>query len=245
MITFKNKEQFCKSKGIYQIKNTITGFVYVGQTNERFERRLWLHDFLLRNNRHDNINLQNDYVKYGEDVFVFEVLQVTNINDNLDDLEKQYIKAAKQSKRCYNISDGGRGALGVPMTEANRRFHAEHNRILNTGKKASDETKRKMSESRMGHPVRVETIDKMLNTKAKNYLDGVQTNIAKITAKEAYEIKEALINGASYDELSQKYNISRSNINAIRSNRSWKFVEVDGWNEYCSTHRARQSRSAN
>lgn len=242
MIKFKEKEKYGNCIGIYQIRNTKDNYVYIGQTNERFVRRLWLHDFLLRNNKHDNINLQNAYNENGEDAFIFETLYVVESKTDLDKLEKECIKNARKQGVCYNISDGGKGATGVPMTEANRKFHAEHNRILNTGKKASEETKKKMSQTKKGRPIKEETLNKMLKTKAKKYLSGNKNKLSKITAVEAKEIKIALMNNVSYDELSEKYSVSRSNINAIRSNRSWKFVEVKGWNEYCEANK-RNSRA--
>lgn len=237
MIKFKEKEKYGNCIGIYQIRNIKDNYVYIGQTNERFVRRLWLHDFLLRNNKHDNINLQNAYNENGEDAFIFETLYVVESKTDLDKLEKECIKNARKQGVCYNISDGGKGATGVHMTEANRKFHAEHNRILNTGKKASEETKKKMSQTKKGKPIKEETLNKMLKTKAEKYLSGNKNKLSKITAVEAKEIKIALMNNVSYDELSEKYSVSKSNINAIRSNRSWKFVEVEGWNKYCEANK--------
>ena len=255
MILFMEQNIFGKMIGIYQIRNTINNKVYIGQTKERFERRYWLHNFLLKNNKHDNVNLQNEYNDQNGEGFSFEVVEAITepkeklINIDLDYDEKYYIKMAREKGLCYNISDGGKGALGVPMTEANRKFHAEHNRILNTGKKASEETKRKMSEARKGIPLDKNLVKKMRESKEKKYLQNIKTNMNKITAQEAKEIKIALMNNISYDDLSAMYGVSKSNINAIRSNRSWRFVEVEGWEEYCENNkhnsRARQSRSAN
>lgn len=249
MIQFKDRTKYIHSKGIYQIRNIKNEFVYIGQTHESFNRRFLLHNFLLRNNKHDNINLQADYNKFGKECFVFETLKVINGDENLDELEKEYIRLARNVNKCYNISDGGKGATGVPMTEENRRFHAEHNRIINLGKKASQETKFKMSQSHRKNPPSKEQLEYMKKRKEENYLNGAQTKANKITANEAKEIKIALMNNISYDKLSMEYKVSRSNINAIRSNRSWTFVEVEGWDEYCKANknnsRARQSRSAN
>jgi group I intron endonuclease len=240
---FATKEEYGEKIGIYRIRNLQNEFVYIGQTNESFVRRFWLHNSLLKNNKHNNCFLQSDYNLIGEDQFVFEPIIIVESKQDLDAYEKKFIKEARESGRCYNISDGGKGALGVPMTEENRKFHAEHNRILNTGKKASEETKRKMSEKRKGKHRGRAIMEKAIRTRNEKYLNGSSTKQSKINVEQVREIKQALMQGVKWSILAEKYGVSKSNINAIRSNRSWKFVEVEGWNEYID--QARQSRSAN
>lgn len=250
MINFELKKDYAHKIGIYQIRNLVNDKVYIGQTNDCFAKRFYLHDFLLRNDRHDNVNLQPDYNVYGECMFNFEPLYVFDEPFDLDWLEKKCIKEARKSNLCYNISDGGKGALGVPMTEENKRFHAEHNKILNTGKRASNETKRKMSETRrkLG-PRPLDVIQKARASKEQKFLEGNYDNkTAKITVEDAKLIKIALMQNVLYEDLAKEFGVSRSNINAIRSNRSWKFVFVPGWEEYCESNKynrqARQSRGA-
>lgn len=150
----------------------------------------------------------------------------------MNKMEIQYIKEAREQNRCFNVSKGG-------SNEENMKLLSELNKRLNTGKKATEETKRKMSNAKKGRPANREGIERGLQTRAEFFLSGNMNAHTKISAKEAEEIKKMLMNEVPYKEISEKYGISKSNINAIRSNRSWTFVKVDGWDEFCKTHRVR------
>jgi hypothetical protein len=66
--------------GIYAIRNTRRGRVYVGATNVLVER--WRqHLSNLRHGRHVNAALQADFDSDGVDAFEFEVLQRVNWRD--------------------------------------------------------------------------------------------------------------------------------------------------------------------
>lgn len=58
---------------IYTITNTVNNKKYVGcgNTPYRFQKHL----YRLRTHRHSNKALQNDFDKYGESAFVFEVIR--------------------------------------------------------------------------------------------------------------------------------------------------------------------------
>lgn len=249
MFEFVNQEEYEDKFGIYEIKNIKTGCVYVGQTRQKFVKRFFYHRWQLRKNIHENPYLQASYNKYGEDAFQFSIRVTTENPDELDRLEIEEIEKARKEGACYNILDGGGGRKGIPLSEERKKELGELNRILNTGKKASEETKKKMSERRKGKKRTKEDMDKTVNTRINSILNGTVYKTQKINSEQAREIKEALINNVSYEYLAEKYGITYSNINAIRSNRSWKYINVEGWNEHCETHknnvRARQSRSAN
>ena len=59
--------------GIYTITNNITGKVYIGEST-MLRRRLRRHQNNLKNLKHENSTLQEDYVKYG-DVFTYDVVE--------------------------------------------------------------------------------------------------------------------------------------------------------------------------
>lgn len=224
----------CKNYcGIYQIRNTINNRVYIGQTKQPFEKRYLHHCWKLKSGSHDNQWLQNAFNKYGTDNFVFEILLITPPEAELiNKYEYEMISNAKKKGICYNLIDGGGGRGGIPMPEETKRRLGELNRFLNTGKKASDETKRKMSEIRRGKKRKPEDIQKAVNTRQLHISEGLSNKTTKLTAEQAKQIKIMLMNGIPYDEIVSCFPVSKSNINAIRSNRSWKFVYVDGWNDY-------------
>lgn len=249
MFEFKEEEKYAHLFGIYEIKNLDTNYVYVGQTRQEFIKRFMYHRWQLRTNKHENPYLQASYNKHGEDAFQFSVLRTVSDVKDLDKYEIEEIQKAKETGKCYNMLDGGGGRPGMPLPENRRKELGELNKILNTGKKASEETKRKMSEKHKGIKRKKEDMDKAVKTRTERILAGDKKKTQKITPEQAKEIKIDIMNNMSYQYLAEKYKVTYSNINAIRSNRSWKYVEVDGWNEYCENNknnvRARQSRSAN
>ena len=62
------------NSGIYAIKNVINGRHYVGSSGNLIER--WKqHKRSLNRNVHANPYLQNSWNKYGEDIFIFNVVE--------------------------------------------------------------------------------------------------------------------------------------------------------------------------
>ena len=106
---------------IYSIKCLVNNRVYVGQAVD-YERRCYQHITSLRNNRHWVEDLQNDFNKYGEDNFEFNIVHVYDFDvsksdeeilNELDELEKFYIKELKafEDDGGYNLTSGGRKNL--------------------------------------------------------------------------------------------------------------------------------------
>jgi len=61
--------------GVYKIINKVNGKIYIGSA-KRFKQRAGEHLYSLKKNKHQNKHLQNSFNKYGEDVFLFEVIEV-------------------------------------------------------------------------------------------------------------------------------------------------------------------------
>ena len=79
-----------KMSGIYSIRNTITGDVYVGQAINLVGR--WeVHFRLLSKGEHPNRKLQNDFSSYGRDAFVFRREEFCSV-ERLCELEAHYIE---------------------------------------------------------------------------------------------------------------------------------------------------------
>ena len=138
--------------GIYGIRNKINNKVYVGKTEMNFGDRKDCHFASLRGGYHINPHLQKSFNKYGEDNFEFIVLYECKNNEDSDivnELEKKYIKLYKDKELAYNIGDGGDGGhnLGKHLSEETKRKIGDKNRINMTGRKATIETKKKMSKA--------------------------------------------------------------------------------------------------
>lgn len=64
-----------KLSGIYTITNKVTGKLYIGESLDIYRRWHKEHISKLRKKQHYNKGLQNDFNKYGEENFEFEILE--------------------------------------------------------------------------------------------------------------------------------------------------------------------------
>lgn len=214
MMDFIDRDKYGYKSGIYGIINTKNKKIYIGQTRQPFYKRYQLHDWKLRDGSHDNQYLQNAYNKYGEEKFKFIVVEVVeDISDEiLNQKEIYYIDQYKKQGLSYNILLGGGGRIGTPMSDHAKRIIGEKNRINMTGKKMSEETKKKMSVSRVGK----------LCYKKSTILD------VKIASK----IKELLMTNMKPFNIAKELNVDYKIVNSILSNNSWVTAKVDGWDEW-------------
>jgi group I intron endonuclease len=111
--------------GIYKIKNIVNNKIYVGSTLKSFEFRFKTHVQLLKRNQHENSILQNAWNKYGENNFIFEVVESFDIIalEELLNLEKYYIlKYDSTNRNCgYNICAVGKSRHGTKWSEESKK----------------------------------------------------------------------------------------------------------------------------
>lgn len=95
------------TSGIYAIKHIESGKIYIGQA-VIISRRWKDHQHKLRCNKHHNSYLQHAWNKYGEESFVFEILEKCPVEVLT---EKELAWVTKHTKdMLYNI-----GAIEAPM----------------------------------------------------------------------------------------------------------------------------------
>lgn len=101
-----------KSAGVFQVKNAVNGKVLLG-SSLNLEGSLNKHEFMLISGQHRNKAMQEDWNEYGPDKFVFEILEVVKVKDdlnfNLSDeltlLEQIWLEELQPfGERGYNIS---------------------------------------------------------------------------------------------------------------------------------------------
>lgn len=92
----KNKRE---KEGIYKITCKENNRVYIGRSID-IDNRLKNHKYSLRAGRHTNKKLQDDFNKFGEDAFLFEVEKYTGVP--LDTLYYESYYAEK-----YNVFNDG------------------------------------------------------------------------------------------------------------------------------------------
>ena len=159
------------SAGIYRIGHNDSDRGYIGQTID-FDVRFGLHWGQLRRNVHHNKPLQHAYNKYGADAFTIIVVETCDIYELDEDASKQLLWDREivwweKEPNPYNTAPPGPSMLGYKHTDEARanmsaafmgrnkgvplsdETKAKQSAAL-TGRKLSEETKRKISESHMG-----------------------------------------------------------------------------------------------
>lgn len=125
------KQKLC---GLYQILNKVNNHFYIGSSSN-IDWRFYIHQWLLRKNKHCNAHLQRAWNKYGEDNFEFSILHLLDKSDCLIEeqklLDKHYGKVY-----CYNLDC--RAKLNDDLANQKR------SRALK-GRKCSPEVRLKMS----------------------------------------------------------------------------------------------------
>ena len=162
---------------IYKATNTINGKSYIGQTTRSFNRRKTEHLSQAKGNHRSCAYFHSALLKYGADNFAWEILYQSNDMDKLNIKEQSYIQEYNSyGDGGYNLCLGGGSnsgykhseetlikRRGYKHTEEFRKAASERmkGRIVlestkekirqhNIGKKASAETKIKMSKNGKG-----------------------------------------------------------------------------------------------
>lgn len=110
------------------IENTVNNKKYIGQAGDIKYR--WIkHKSELRCGRHSNRHLQSAWNRYGQDCFVFSVIETVPF-ELLDKREQYWISHFDTYNTGYNLDLGGKGCRGYKHTEEEiskmRRIQAPH-----------------------------------------------------------------------------------------------------------------------
>ena len=127
--------------GIYMIKNTVNGKIYIGKSFD-IKKRWSNHKYELNKGIHVNNHLQSAWNKYGESCFEFIIVEECN-EDDLSNKEIYWIKETDAYYNGYNQTEGGEGSHLPEEVKA---------KIGAAAKEwwSNPENKSKMSEARKG-----------------------------------------------------------------------------------------------
>lgn len=188
---------------IYKITSIVNGKIYIGQTIREFRKRKAQHLCELRNNRHGNSYLQNAFNKYGEDNFVFEVIDYAETFDELDEKEEKYIKEFGN----YNLDTGKYRGGKIRSNETKNKIS-----LGNKGKIISSKQRKILSEINTGskHPRSKLTDEDVYYIKFLYNPEGIKGALSR---------------------LAEKFNVDRSVICRIRNNLKWTHIIKETFDE--------------
>lgn len=133
--------------GVYIITNKINGKIYVG-SSVKVEQRWREHESDLRLNKHHSKHLQRAYEKYGISAFDFKILEEVSDSQKLLEREQHYLDTLTPYQRDvgYNNCRNAHNTLGFKHTEESKKKMSESRK----GQKRSEETKNRISEALKG-----------------------------------------------------------------------------------------------
>lgn len=165
--------------GIYSITNKINGKRYIG-SSENIKIRWKNHKHFLKFNKSHSPHLQNAWNKYGEDNFIFEVLEYIQDKNELLKVEQYYLDWFESYK-----SEFGYNTCQISGNTSGRKHSIETKnklRLLNLGRKVTEETKLKISISGKGRKRSLET-RKRMSSSQKNRKFSLETREKMSVAK--------------------------------------------------------------
>ncbi len=152
--------------GIYIIRNTVNGKVYVGSA-VRVANRWAVHRKALNDGRHHSGHLQYAWELYGADVFEFVLIEPVAVIADLISREQHWIDYfhAADDEFGYNILPNAGSSLGVKTSAATKLKlsealrgrsqtpeHIEKRIAVHRGKKRPTETRAKLKAARNKRP---------------------------------------------------------------------------------------------
>ena len=208
---------------IYSILNKANGKIYVGQTERPASIRRTEHFSELRTQTHTNPYLQKSWNKYGEDSFVFNILEHCD-DSKLGENEDWWIKYFDSENRDkgYNLQSGG--LVGYTRS---KEFGKKISERLK-GVPRSEETKLKisLSNSGMNNPFYGETHS--LETKLR--LSKIRNNSGyyRVTKEKKDDVKQGFIWRYSWRENGKQKKFTSVSLDKLR-----KKVIDNGLDWYC------------
>lgn len=207
-----------RSNEVYKITNKVNNKIYIGITNQGSGTRFRHHLYESRIGEPSPIH--KAMAKYGESNFSLEIIDFADTYDELKEKEIYYIDKFNSTDRKigYNLTKGGDGTFG--------RLHSEETkekiRQKAIGRKASDEVKKKMSESRKGKCTDIQK-EHLKKLSIKNCKVVLQYSVTGEFIAEYSSMKEACEKtGVSKSTIERQLKKPITNLNDHRLKFIWK-----------------------
>jgi group I intron endonuclease len=205
--------------GIYEIFCVKNSRRYIGSA-VRLSHRWRLHYTQLQSGKHHSRHLQRAWNKYGEESFVFRVIEQCS-RENLISREQHYIDALCpefNSRPNASSQDGFKFSI-----ESRRKMSASRPKNFSPmkGKRHTEETKRKISEKKKGVKQSPESVAKRASSLRARLGN---TKNCQFTVDQILDIRTRCNSGESNNVLSVEYCVSNSVISQIKNRRSYRWV---------------------
>lgn len=240
------KEIVCGIYGIINIKNNK---IYIGSSKNIYSR--WQqHKNTLKRNKHHSQHLQLSWNKYGEENFIFEIIEKCS-EENLLIKEQYYIDlySSYDGDYGYNISEfAGKPSMTDEQRINNAKITSEkfkgegswcniykEDQIikliedLKTGKYSYKQLSKK-------HNITYDNVVAIVYHNTWEYLTkdiefptpmkSSRDNV-KLNEDEVKEIIQLMLNGECNEKISEMYNVAPHTISDIRNHKTWKEFTKD------------------
>lgn len=229
-----------QQSGIYQIRNTVNGKVYIGSAHSFFKRRS-AHFTSLRRGDHHSEPLQRSWKKHGESAFVFEPLLVCDKSQLL--MYEQLLIDGMNP--FYNICRIAGNCVGIsPSAETRAKIGAAHKGLKRSeetrlrmslaakGKKKSPEHVAKMSQQRKGKPKGPKSEASKLaiiESKRKNFKVKTDSStrvgrVCKFSEADIIEIRKMWELKLSYKSIAEKFGVAYQTIGSIIRRETYGYI---------------------
>jgi len=236
-----------KISGIYEIKNLINGKMYIGQS-ANIAKRKNEHFLALKNGKHYNEHLQRSFNKYGEDNFIFKIIEeclpekltvreqfyvdnemvenlynicIECVNSNLG------VKRSAETREKMSLAQSGEKSYNYgkhpsvkTLAKMSTAQSGENNSLY--GKHHSAETKAKMSKAQSGEKHPMYGKHHSAETKAKMSItqSGEKCYASKLTWSDVHFIREH--KEMTQKTLAKKFGVKQNTISCVITNHTWK-----------------------
>lgn len=153
---------------VYCIENTVNGKRYVGQTVQPIQKRWMSHQA-----HNECAALHGSIKKYGAQAFEIYILDEADSKSNLDTLEDFYIRLLNTVDRSIGYNLRGGGSFGTHSDDSKKKMSGkvlaayargdllEKRRLQKTGSKLTDLQKQALREANIGKKASDETRKKL------------------------------------------------------------------------------------
>lgn len=226
--------------GIYSIKNIVNNKLYIGSSIDIYKRWAY-HKRELKNGIHHSRHLQHSFDKYGEDNFVFDIVEKCD-KEVLLEKEQYWIDYYKSYDRAkgYNIA---------PIAGAGYSYGGNYERLKDGKYKISLEQFNNIIYLLQNSSASIPEIAKIVNCsksivysiyQRKSYRE-ITTNMVFIkrrvdsqynyktiiTEEQAKQVVDLLLKGLRLSEVSEQTGVNYGTVRDIKNKHSWKSLTTN------------------